>query len=113
VISFSIDWTASLEKEEGKKQDPLESLASMKPDKNLPAAPLTDYMGSKYDIFCMYLPRKGLPACEPVKAYSSGHVKIMECRGVFYITTIDGIVYERNKNTEFNIQKELRRSLNA
>jgi hypothetical protein len=110
---YAIDWTASLEREENKKQDPWESLVSMKPHRPLPEAPLTAYLGTKFEIFAMYLPRKGISACERVRAYASGHVKIMECRGKLYLTTIDGMFYERNKPDNFNIKKELRRQINA
>jgi hypothetical protein len=96
-MMFSIDWTASLERDDNKKQDPWDSLVKMKPHKPLPEAPLTAYLGSKFEIFAMYLPRKGISACERVKAYSSGHVKIIECRGKLYLTTIDGVFYERPK----------------
>ena len=110
---YAIDWTASLERDDNKRQDPWESLVSMKPHRPLPEAPLTAYLGTKFEIFAMYLPRKGISACERVKAYSSGHVKIMECRGKLYLTTIDGMFYERNKPDSFNAKKELRSISNA
>jgi hypothetical protein len=109
----SIDWTVNLEKEESRSQDPWLSLKTMRPDKHIPEAPLAAYSGTRYDIFTMYLPRRGVSLCTPVKAFASGHFKMIECQGVLYLTMIDGIVYERNKNSEFNIKKELRRSLNA
>lgn len=113
MMNISIDWTASLEKEETRGQDPWLSLKTMRPDKNKPSGRLASYSGTRYDIFTMYLPRKGIDLATPVKAFASGHFKMIECQGVLYLTMIDGIVYERNKNSEFNIKKELRRSLNA
>ena len=113
MMNISIDWTASLEKEESRSQDPWLSLKTMRPDKNKPSGRLASYSGTRYDIFTMYLPRKGIDLSTPVKAFASGHFKMIECQGVLYLTMIDGIVYERNKNSEFNTKKELRRSLNA
>lgn len=97
MISVSIDWTASLEPVENRRQDPWESLKTMRPDKRLPNGALIDYMQTKFEIFCMYLPRRGIRFDEQVKAYASGHVKFMECRGVIYMTTVDGVMYERPK----------------
>ena len=113
MMNISIDWTASLEREESKAQDPWLSLKTMRPDKNLPAAQLLSYQGTRYDIFTMYLPRKGIDLSTPVKAFSSGHFKMIECQGVLYLTMIDGIMYERNKAEVSYIKKELRRSENA
>lgn len=108
-MQISIDWTASLEKEENRGQDPWLSLKTMRPDKHLPQAPLTDYKGTKYDVFTMYLPRRGIAPCEHVRAYASGHFKMIECRGRLYLTMIDGIMYERNIELGFNSKKELSR----
>ena len=94
---YAIDWTASLDKEEGRGQDPWLSLKTMRPDKHRPAGRLTAYKGTRYDIFTVYLPRKGIDLATPVKAYASGHFKMIECNGRLYLTMIDGIVYERAK----------------
>lgn len=104
---YNIDWTASIEKDENRGQDPWLSLKTMRPDKNLPEAPLGAYAGTRYDMFTMYLPRRGVKMGNIVKAFSSGHFKMMECNGVLYLTMIDGIVYERNKPESFNSKKEL------
>jgi hypothetical protein len=109
MMTIAIDWTASLEKEETRGQDPWLSLKTMRPDKHLPQAPLTDYKGTKYDVFTMYLPRQGIAPCEPVRAFSSGHFKMLECRGRLYLTMIDGIMYERNISSAFKSEKELSR----
>ena len=108
-IGYAIDWTASLEKEESRSQDPWLSLKTMRPDKNLPQALLAGYKGTRYDIFTVYLPRHGISLTTPVKAYASGHFKMIECNGRLYLTMIDGIVFERNKPADFYIKKELRR----
>lgn len=108
-IGYAIDWTSSLEKEESRSQDPWLSLKTMRPDKNKPAGRLAAYKGTRYDIFTMYLPRKGIDLGTPVKAYASGHFKMLECQGVLYLTMIDGVVFERNKPADFYIKKELRR----
>ena len=107
--AYEIDWTASLEKEEGRAQDPWLSLKTMRPDKHRPAGRLTAYKGTRYDIFTVYLPRKGIDLASPVRAYASGHFKMIECNGRLYLTMIDGIVYERNKQSDLYIKKELRR----
>lgn len=96
-MQVMIDWTAGLEPVDNRRQDPWESLKSMRPDKRQPEGGLVDYMQTKFEIFCMYLPRKGIRFDEQIKAYASGHVKIVECRGVYYLTTIDGVIYERPK----------------
>ena len=106
---YAIDWTASLEKEETRSQDPWLSLKTMRPDKNKPAGRLAAYKGTRYDIFTVYLPRKGVDLATPVRAYASGHFKMLECQGVLYLTMIDGVVFERNKPADFYIKKELRR----
>jgi len=110
---FSIDWTASLELEDNKKQDPWLSINTMRPDKYRPTGRLALYKGTRYDIFTVYLPRKGIDLATPVKAYASGHFKMIECNGRLYLTMIDGVVYERNKLEGFNIKKELRKTSNA
>lgn len=97
MISISIDWTASLEQESTKSQDPWLSLKTMKPDKNKPSGRLATYAGTRYDIFTVYLPRKGIDPATMVKAYVSGHSKMLECNGRLYLTTIDGVVHERQK----------------
>lgn len=94
---YAIDWTASLEKEETRGQDPWLSLKTMRPDKNKPAGRLAAYKGTRYDIFTVYLPRKGIDLATPVRAYASGHFKMIECNGMLYLTMIDGIVFERKK----------------
>ena len=106
---YAIDWTASLEKEETRSQDPWLSLNTMRPDKNKPAGRLAAYKGTRYDIFTVYLPRKGIDLATPVRAFASGHFKMIECNGRLYLTMIDGIVFERNKTADFYIKKELRR----
>ena len=110
---YNLDWTASLEPEDTRAQDPWISLKTMQPDKHRPAGRLAAYKGTRYDIFTMYLPRRGVGLATPVKAYASGHFKMMECQGVLYLTQFDGRVFERNKPEDFYIKKELRRSLNA
>jgi hypothetical protein len=85
----------------------------MQPDKYRPAGRLAAYKGTRYDIFTVYLPRKGIDLATPVKAYASGHFKMIECNGRLYLTMIDGVVYERNKLEGFNIKKELRKTSNA
>ena len=109
----SVDWTANLEPEDTRAQDPWLSLNTMQPDKYRPTGRLALYKGTRYDIFTVYLPRKGIDLATPVKAFASGHFKMIECNGRLYLTMIDGVVFERNKPEGFNIQKELRRSLNA
>jgi hypothetical protein len=110
---YAIDWTASLELEDNKKQDPWIILNKMRPDKDRPSTRLANYAGTKYDIFTLYLSRKGIDLGTRVNAYASGHSKVIECQGVLYLTTIDGTVYERNKPEGFNIKKELRSISNA
>jgi hypothetical protein len=110
---YAIDWTASLDKDESRSQDPWLSLNTMQPDKYRPAGRLATYKGSRYDIFTVYLPRKGIDLATPVKAYASGHFKMIECNGRLYLTMIDGVVFERNKPEGFNIKKELRSISNA
>lgn len=111
--AYEIDWTASLEREEGRGQDPWLSLKTMRPDKHRPTGRLTAYKGTRYDIFTVYLPRKGIDLATPVRAYASGHFKMIECNGRLYLTMIDGIVYERNKQSDLYIKKELRSISNA
>ena len=98
--AYEIDWTASLEKEEGRGQDPWLRLKTMRPDKHRPAGRLTAYKGTRYDIFTVYLPRKGIDLATPVRAYASGHFKMIESNGRLYLTMIDGIVYERSKHSD-------------
>jgi hypothetical protein len=94
---YAIDWTASLDKDESRSQDPWISLETMRPDKYRPAGRLAAYKGTRYDIFTVYLPRKGIDLATPVKAYASGHFKMIECKGRLYLTMIDGVVFERKK----------------
>jgi len=110
---YAIDWTASLDRDESKSQDPWLSLNTMQPDKYRPTGRLATFKGTRYDIFTVYLPRKGIDLATPVKAYASGHFKMIECNGKLYLTTIDGMFYERNKPDNFNIKKELRSISNA
>lgn len=106
---YAIDWTASLDRDESRSQDPWLSLNTMQPDKYRPAGRLATFKGTRYDIFTVYLPRKGIDLATPVKAYASGHFKMIECNGRLYLTMIDGVVFERNKPADFYIKKELRR----
>lgn len=94
---YAIDWTASLEKEETRSQDPWTSLKTMRPDKHKPAGRLAAYKGTRYDIFTVYLPRRGIDLGTPVRAYASGHSKMLECNGRLYLTMIDGQVFEKSK----------------
>jgi hypothetical protein len=94
---YAIDWTASLDKEESRAQDPWISLKTMRPDKYRPAGRLAAYKGTRYDIYTVYLPRRGVDLSTPVKAYASGHFKLMECNGRLYLTQFDGKVFERPK----------------
>ena len=94
---YNIDWTANLEKEDARGQDPWDSLKCMRPCKGKPAGSLGEYSGTRYDIFTVYLARKGIPMTEPVRAYASGHFKMMECRDRLYLTMVDGLVYEKDK----------------
>ena len=96
---YAIDWTASLEKEETRSQDPWLSLKTMRPDKYRPAGRLAAFKGTRYDIFTVYLPRKGIDLATPVRAYASGHFKMIECNGRLYLTMIDGVVFERPKQS--------------
>ena len=109
----SVDWTANLEPDDTRAQDPWLSLKTMQPDKYRPAGRLAAYKGTRYDIFTVYLPRRGINLATRVKAYASGHFKMIECNSMLYLTMIDGVVFEKNKPADFYIQKELRRSLNA
>jgi hypothetical protein len=113
INTYAIDWTASLEKEEGRGQDPWLSLNTMQPDKFRPEGRLAAYKGTRYDIYTVYLPRRGVDLSTPVKAFASGHFKMMECNGRLYLTQFDGKVYERNKPADFYIKKELRSISNA
>jgi hypothetical protein len=94
---YNLDWTASLDKEETRSQDPWLSLKTMRPDKKKPSGRLASYSGTRYDIFTMYLPRRGVDLATPVRAYASGHFKMMECNGRLYLTQFDGRVFERKK----------------
>jgi len=96
---YAIDWTANLDKEESKSQDPWISLETMRPDKYQPVGRLAAYRGTRYDIFTVYLPRRGIDLATPVRAYASGHFKMMECQGKFYLTQFDGRVFERPKQS--------------
>jgi hypothetical protein len=94
---YNLDWTASLDRDESRSQDPWISLETMRPDKYRPAGRLAAYRGTRYDIYTVYLPRRGVDLSTPVKAYASGHFKLMECNGRLYLTQFDGRVYERKK----------------
>jgi hypothetical protein len=96
---YAIDWTASLDRDESKSQDPWLSLNTMQPDKYRPTGRLALYKGTRYDIFTVYLPRKGIDLATPVKAFASGHFKMIECNGRLYLTMIDGVVFERLKQS--------------
>lgn len=95
--TYAIDWTASLEREETRSQDPWLSLKTMRPDKSKPYGRLAAYKGTRYDIFTVYLPRRGIDLGTPVRAFASGHFKMLECNGRLYLTMIDGVVFERPK----------------
>ena len=96
---WGIDWTATLDRDDTRAQDPWLSLKTMRPDKNKPAGRLAAYKGTRYDIYTVYLPRRGVDLSTPVKAYASGHFKMMECQGKFYLTQFDGRVFERPKQS--------------
>lgn len=95
----NIDSTANLEPIDTRAQDPWLSLNTMQPDKYRPAGRLADYKGTRYDIYTVYLPRRGVDLSTPVKAYASGHFKLMECNGRLYLTQFDGRVFERPKQS--------------
>ena len=94
---YNLDWTASLDRDESRSQDPWLSLNTMRPDKYQPVGRLAAYKGTRYDIYTVYLPRRGVDLATPVKAYASGHFKLMECNGRLYLTQFDGRVFERKK----------------
>ena len=94
---WGIDWTANLDRDDTRAQDPWLSLNTMRPDKYRPEGRLAAYKGTRYDIYTVYLPRRGVDLSTPVKAYASGHFKMMECQGKFYLTQFDGRVFERPK----------------
>jgi hypothetical protein len=104
-MQVSIDWTLSMEPEE--ITDPWQCLDKLKPSKFKPCSPLSEYSGTKFDIFTVYLPRSGISLREPVRAFECGHAKVIECRGRLYLTHIDGVIYERNNKCSFNDEKEL------
>jgi hypothetical protein len=96
---YAIDWTASLDRDESRSQDPWISLETMRPYKYRPTGRLAAYKGTRYDIYTVYLPRRGVDLSTPVKAYASGHFKLMECNGRLYLTQFDGRVFERPKQS--------------
>jgi hypothetical protein len=104
-MQVSIDWTFSLEPEEA--SDPWQCLDKLKPSRMRSEGALSDYAGTKFDIFTVYLPRSGISLREPVRAFECGHAKVIECRGRLYLTHIDGVIYERNNKFGFNSKKEL------
>ena len=99
MITIAIDWTASLEPEDTRAQDPWISLLTMQPDKFRPEGRLAAYKGTRYDIYTVYLPRRGVDLSTPVKAFASGLFKMMECNGRLYLTQFDGKVFERPKQS--------------
>lgn len=97
-MSYAIDYTALADPVSVRATNPWDALKSCKPFRERPAGQLGEYAGSRYDLFTIYLPRRGISLQEPVKAYTSGQTKVIECAGRVWLTGTDGTVYDRAIN---------------